>query len=116
MSDTTSINDQILDAVKALNTFSSDETAAFTAGLARQALVQSVVLAMQDAVAAQQRNYLLRQALTTSIAKHALEASSAEEAMQIVEPHLAGDDIAKTLKDLSTLLEELDAKAKSATV
>lgn len=108
MSEATAVNEQITDAIRALGSERTKELGAFTSDLARQALTQAVVMALQNAVAAQQRNYLLRQAMTTALVKQALEAPP-EEALKIVEPHLAGDDIADTLKQLRGLLAEIEA-------
>lgn len=109
MSDTTSVNDQILDAVQALAQYEGKDSSEFTIALARQALAQAVVMAVQNAVAAQQRNYLLQQAITTINIKRAFEVP-AEEALKMIESHLAGNDIVDTIRQLKTLLDELDSK------
>lgn len=102
----TPVNGQITDEVTQTNLTVLGSAPA----LARQALVQAVTMALQNAVAAQQRNYLLRQAATTALVRQAL-AASPEEALKIVEPHLAGDDIAETLKQLWALFSEIEGKS-----
>jgi hypothetical protein len=113
MDDITAINEQIADAVRAMDSASFNALGDYSSALARQALTQAVVMAMQNAVAAQQRHYVLRQALTTALARQVLEAAP-EEVMKIVAPHLAGDDIAATLGQLRGLLSEIDTQDKSA--
>jgi hypothetical protein len=106
-----SVNDQILDAVRALMAGAGSDPEGFALGLAKQAMVQAVVIAVQNAVAAQQRNYLLRQAVTASLVRHALEAPP-DAALHIIGPHLLCDDIADTLRKLTSLLDEIGAMAK----
>ena len=101
------VNDQILDAVRALSAHADSELGDFALDLTRQAMVHAVVVAIQNAVAAQQRNYLLRQAVTASLVRHALEAPP-ETALKIIEPHLLCDDIAETLRKLKDLLDEVN--------
>lgn len=110
-----SINDQITDGVAETDAAIETNDESLRTAISQQILVQAVSLAMQDAVAQQQRLNTLRNAVTAAAAKVVLDAcpealqtatEAAHAAMKIAESAQAEQgDIAATLERLRKLVD-----------
>ncbi len=81
----------------------------FSKALLHQAVSHSLALALQNAVAQQQQQYILRNAITTAAAKSLIE-SKPEEAIKFAKESLSDDGIRNTIQQLTGVFEEIQAK------
>lgn len=100
------VNDQITDAISQVNRTIEGQAQAQARAMTDQVMAHAIGLAMQNAVAQQQQNYILRNAVITAAASSILRASP-EEAMKFAREVLANDDVAQTLDHLGNLAERL---------
>lgn len=104
-----SLNNQVRDALAQINATLSGTNGAVFQIAAYQTLVHSVSLAMQNAVAEQQQNQILRMALTSAAAK-ALLAGRKEEAESILDlakNRLANPELPALLEQVRKLIETI---------
>lgn len=113
MADDTEINSQITDAVAQVNAMVGASSEALARAMADQVMAHAVGLAMHNAVAQQQHQYMLRNAMTTAACRALLEASP-EDALRYASEIPPGDDIAQTLERLRALMGGDDAAAPAA--
>ena len=113
MVDATEVNSQISDAVSQVNETLAGVSNAMPRAMTDQLMAHAIGLAMQNAVAQQQQLYILRNAVTTAVARAILD-SSPEEALRFASEALKGDDIAKTLENLDALLKNTTARPRQA--
>ena len=111
MADT--VNSQIQDAIAQVNASLAGANSSVLTVAAYQAIVQAVTLGLQNAVAAQQQSYILRNALTSAAASALLDGKREEAdailAMaesKVVSPGISAD-IADLLAALKAIGEEL---------
>jgi hypothetical protein len=108
------INDQVTDSVAQIQAMVNGSNTEFSHGVSQQITVHAVGLAMQNAVAQQQEQYILRNAIVTAAANAILE-SNPIEAITLAEKILSGDDVISTISGLKDLLNEADSTAKKTT-
>ena len=102
-------NDQIADSIRQVTSMNLGSEAAVNQAITYQILTQAVGLAMHNAVAQQQHNYMLRNALVTAVAKALLETNPSE-AIKLVDVAFGNDDIEGVLERLHGLMERVEAK------
>lgn len=95
-------NDQIADAIRQATEINLESSPAVSQAIAYQIVTQSVGLAMQNAVAQQQHNYMLRNAVVTAVARAVLELDP-KEAIGLIDVAF-NDDIDKVLEKLQKLM------------
>ena len=110
MSDQSKLNDQITDSVAQIEKLIADNGGAQSKAIADQLTVQALSLAMQNAVAQQQHEYILKNAIVTAAAKAVLK-SSPQDALALAEKALSGTDVVSTLASIKDLLGEIDLEA-----
>ena len=113
MSDDTSVNDQITDAVNQANASVAGASAATAHAMAQQMMAQAIGLAMQNAVHQQQQRYILRNA-ATSAASRAIMQGDPEKAMALAKEMLDEPDIGQTLSELKRLMDDIAKPSPSA--
>lgn len=112
--DPSSLNSQILDALQQTGATLGASEKDVRRAIAFQMTAHAVGMAMQDAVAQQQRMNTLRNAITAATARLILEADSehaleaAENAYKLIERMSESADISKTLADLHNLMKDLE--------
>ncbi|RUL67109.1 R body protein [Dyella dinghuensis] len=108
MTDETTVNSQITDAVTQVNASVEGSSEALARAMANQIMAHAVSVAIQNAVAQQQHLYMLRNAVTTT-AVRAILKSDPEQALRFANEALNGDDLAQTIEQLSALLNNKSA-------
>lgn len=105
------LNDQIQDALNQLNAIVSGTDNAVFQAAAYQTLVHSVSLAMQNAVAEQQQNQILRMALTSAAAKSILAGrkEEAEGILELAKSRLANPDLPSLVAEVRLLIETISS-------
>lgn len=114
---TTSLNQQILDAVARGASLAA--SGSFGPVAAEQLVILTLTLAMQNAVTQQQQLYMLQNAATTALVKTLLDAgpdhtSRWSEALQLVQGAFSTAEVEQTLVRLKDMLEHLTARAAAA--
>lgn len=117
MTDTTSVNQQVVDAIAQTAAAFAESGAHAQAG-AEQLTALVLGLSMQNALAQQQHLYMLQNAANTALVKSLLESGPDagnrwSEALQLVREAFSANDINKTLAQLKDLIEQL-AQAREA--
>lgn len=108
------VNDQIADSVVQIQAMVNGTSAEFSHGVSQQITAHAVGLAMQNAVAQQQEQYILRNAIVTAAANAILE-SNPIDAITLAEKVMSGDDVISTITGLKDLLRDADSSAKGET-
>jgi len=111
MPDTTTVNQQVVDAVAETAAAFAASGAHAQAG-AEQLTALALGLAMQNAVAQQQQLYMLQNAANAALVKALLESGPDAgnrwaEALQLVREAFSVTDVNKTLAQLKDLLDQL---------
>lgn len=106
MSSTNDQTAQMADAMQSLQRAVGDSSDAFTAAAAYQLTVHAIALALQNAVAQQQQEYALRNAVTAAAARAVLDGKpqEAEAALALADKSFGQSNIARTLDELQTLM------------
>ncbi len=113
MDKSSKINEQIKNIAKTIGEQSCVSSEEFTQTLTQQIMVNAVGLAIQNAVAQQQQNYILRNAMTTAAARAMLESSlSPEDIMKFAKDALSGEDVISTLSGLKDLMDKVSSQDK----
>jgi len=113
-----SLNDQVRDALAQINATIAGTNGAVFQAAAYQTLVHSVTLAMQNAVAEQQQNQILRMALTSAAAKSILAGrkEEAESILDLAKSRLANPELPALLEQVRLLIQTISsdlARARS---
>ena len=108
------INDQITDSVAQIQAMVNGTNTEFSHGVSQQITAHAVGLAMQNAVAQQQEQYILRNAIVTAAANAILE-SNPIDAITLAEKIMSGDDVITTITGLKDLLHDADSSTKETT-
>ena len=103
------LNDQVRDAVAQVQAMLSGNDGAVFQAAAYQTLAHSVSLAMQNAVAEQQQNQILRMALTSAAAKAILagKKDEAESILELAEARLASPDLPALMAQVRELIQAI---------
>ena len=107
MSDQSTLNDQVTDSVAQIEKLIADNGGAQSKAIADQLTVHALSLAMQNAVAQQQHEYILKNAIVTAAAKAILK-SNPEDALAFAEKALSGNDVVSTIAEIKDLMGEID--------
>ena len=107
MSDQSTLNDQVTDSVAQIEKLLADNGGAQSKAIADQLTVHALSLAMQNAVAQQQHEYILKNAIVTAAAKAILK-SNPEDALAFAEKALSGNDVVSTIAEIKDLMGEID--------
>ena len=113
MSDVTStVNDQITDAVAQLQAAASGMQVPFATGAACLTITHALSLALHNAVLRQQHSHMLRNALTTAAATAMLDGriEQAETVMKLAESPLVNPTLDAEVAQLSTAVGSLRAE------
>ncbi len=102
----TSVNDQVLDAIKELNATLAGNVDANVDALSFQLMAHSVALAMQNTVHQQQQAYILQNAATTAAVKAIME-SDPKEAIELAKQGFGTAPLVDTLKELKGFMDDL---------
>lgn len=108
MTDETTVNNQVTDAVAQVNASVGDSSEALAQAMAHQIMAHAVAVAIQNAVAQQQHVYMLHNAVTTAAARAMLNADP-EQALRFAGEALRSDDLAQTIERLNALLKDVPA-------
>ena len=100
-------NTQISEAVRQATEINLQSGSAVGQAITYQLLAQSVGQAMQNAVAQQQRAYMLRNAAVTVATKALLEAGPGE-AIKLIDP-ASGESVDRLLENLDKLMKRVEA-------
>lgn len=106
MSEPSTVNDQITDAVAQVRHLIAGFEDDAGKAIALQVLSHAVGLAIYNAVAQQQQLYTLRNAVTVAAVK-AILASDPERALSFAEEALSDRDVVSTLNGLREVMEDL---------
>lgn len=101
-----SVNKQIIDSIKAMNTLLKDGGDDSLHAMGQQVLTQAASIAMLNMVNQQQQLYILQNTATTVAVKSMLE-SKPDEAMKIMNASLSNINILGNLKEFSELMSEI---------
>lgn len=103
------LNDQVRDALAQLQATLAGSSDAVFQGAAYQALVHAITLAMQNAVAEQQQNQILRMAMTSAAAKAILagKKEEAESLLELAQSRLANPDLPALMTQFHTLIARI---------
>ncbi|MCC6389042.1 MAG: RebB family R body protein [Bryobacterales bacterium] len=114
MSEQTSLNDQIRDALDQVNATLGGSGRNILEAAAYQAMAQALALGLQNAVAQQQHAYMLRNALTTAAAQAILEGKreEASEVLKLAESKLVNPSLSDALAEARTALRALREELK----
>jgi TPP-dependent trihydroxycyclohexane-1,2-dione (THcHDO) dehydratase len=102
----TSVNDQVIDAIKDLNSAMAGDADANVDALSYQLMAHSVALAMQNTVHQQQQAYVLQNAATTAAVKAIME-SDPKEAIELAKQGFGTAPLVDTLKELKGFMDDL---------
>lgn len=102
----TTVNDQVLDAIKDLNSVLATNIDANTDALTHQLMTHSVALAIQNTVHQQQQAYILQNAATTAAVKAIMETDP-KEAIELAKQGFSAAPLVDTLKELKGFMDEL---------
>jgi len=101
------VNDQVRDAVEQINAMLEDGGSNVRA-MSYQVMAHTIGLSLYAAVHQQQQLFILKNAVTTAAVKKAL-ANDPADAMKLIEEASASSDLAKTIEQLKTLMDDLNA-------
>lgn len=103
------INNQIIDAIKSINALLKDADNDSLEVIGNQVLVQAASLAMLNMVNQQQQLYILQNTATTVAVKAMLETNP-EEALKIMNDTVNNNNIISSLTDFEKIIKELTPK------
>jgi NAD/NADP transhydrogenase beta subunit len=114
MSEQTSLNDQIRDALEQVNATLGGSGCNILEAAAYQAMAQALALGLQNAVAQQQHAYMLRNALTTAAAQAILNGKreEASEVLKLAESKLVNPSLSDALAEVQAALRSLREELK----
>jgi len=115
MSETSSLNDQIRDAISQVQATLAGSDQSVLVAAAYQAITHSIALSLQNTVAQQQHGYILRNALTAAAAKALLDGKKdeAEALLKLAESRLVVPNIADEVKALVEALRTVNSELQA---
>lgn len=106
--DNSTVNSQITDSLKAISDLIKEQSNHDLNGMGYQVMTQAAGMAMLNIVNQQQQLHILQNTVVTVAAKAMLE-SNPEEAVKLMEQTIANNNVAKSIQDLKTIIDDLNA-------
>ena len=110
--DNSTVNSQITDSLKAISDLIKEQSNHDLNGMGYQVLTQAAGMAMLNIVNQQQQLHILQNTVVTVAAKSMLE-SNPEEAVKLMEQTIANNNVAKSIQDLKTIIDDLNSSLTS---
>ena len=110
--DNSTVNSQITDSLKAISDLIKEQSNHDLNGMGYQVLTQAAGMAMLNIVNQQQQLHILQNTVVTVAAKSMLE-SNPEEAVKLMEQTIAHNNVAKSIQDLKTIIDDLNSSLTS---
>lgn len=106
--DSSTVNSQITDSLKAISDLIKEQSNQDLNGMGYQVMTQAAGMAMLNIVNQQQQLHILQNTVVTVAAKAMLE-SNPEEAVKLMEQTIANNNVAKSIQDLKTIIDDLNS-------
>ena len=104
-SDPTSVNSQVIDSIKQINTLLKEGEYNLN-GVSNQLVIQAASMAMFNIVNQQQQLYSIQNAATTVAVKEML-SSSPQEAVQLMNETIKNIKLTESIKELKDLMNQV---------